>query len=407
MTDDHGRFLNALREQPDDPILPLVFADWLDDHDHADQAEFIRLQCQFASLAPDDDSDEARSLRDRHQKATVAQKDALCLRLGLPDNKWIVGCGFCRGFLDSLSIPVQWLLDGAEILTREAPLLRKLTVGRVNGWGQRLADLPLLRSITELEVEAWIGPADAQAIAASPHLRQLRSLEIWLGNREGGDAETLAAFAGSASRAYPDLNELRIVDVPGCSAETIAEANRLAGRPIARAVIPLPRLYPIAADFHLWIFAGHLPDGTQIFADVPRRGDRTANLFCFTPAGEQTEIRELSLPQECLSGPGDQHGWEHTERVKEYLRREIGFTPGLIRIRGIDDPNRLFRIEPYGSFADDYAGYADDPKVRPDDNVDSPEGYAARAAYWLKRGAYVFWCGNDWFVGPDGTIDST
>lgn len=286
-------------------------------------------------------------------------------------------------------------------------MLRALSVGRVNGWGQRLADLPLLRQLTELEIQAWISPTDAQALAASPHLQQLRSLEIWLGNVEGGDAETLAAFAGSVYRAYPNLTELRIVGVPGCGPDTVAHANWLAGRPIARAVIPLPRLYPIAADFRLRLFAGHLPDGTQVFADVYE--GTTARLFHFTPAGEQTDIRELSLPSECCRLPEDKHGWEHTDRVKEYLRREMGFTPGLIRIRDLDDPAEMFSIQPDSGCAEECMGRADDPTIRPEEEEDPDKtmGNAERVAYWLKHGAYVFLCGNDWYVGPDGQIEST
>src|SRR5262249_2995632 len=236
------------------------------------------------------------------------------------------------------------------------------------------------------------------------------SLEIWLGTSLVGDAEILAAFAGGVARTYPDLSELRIIDIPGCSNETIAEANRVAGRPVARAVIPLPRLYPIAADFHLLNFAGHLPDGTQGFAEAPYGGGTTARLFCFTPAGEQTEIREVTLPAECGHQPQDKHSWEHTARVKEFLGREMGFTPGLIRIRDIDDPPDGYGVGPYSNYAEDYVGCPDDPAVRPEEDGDLAEGCATVTAYWLKYGAYIFyifWSDNDWHVGPDGKIEST
>src|SRR5436309_5903811 len=154
MPDERAAFLSALREQPDDVTTPLVFADWLEEHGDAGDVElaaFIRLEIRCDALDPDDLSEAARSQRDRHHKALLAQKDVLCRRLGLPEGStWAVKCGFRRGLLESLSIPVQWLLDGAEALAREAPLLRGLAVGRVNGWGERLADLSLLRQITEL-----------------------------------------------------------------------------------------------------------------------------------------------------------------------------------------------------------------------------------------------------------------
>src|SRR5262249_30099916 len=157
-----------------------------------------------------------------------------------------VEVGFSRGFLDSLKIPVQWLIDGAEALADE-PLLRKVTVGRVNGWGERLAQLPLLEKITDLEIEAWISPADPRAVSESPHLRNLRTLEVGLGGAVGRtDLPVLIPFCVGAWRNYKNLTELRIVDVPGCDADRIATANVVTRRPIAKAVIPLPRLYPIA-----------------------------------------------------------------------------------------------------------------------------------------------------------------
>src|SRR5262245_65051119 len=40
----------AIAEEPLEDAHRLAFADWLDDHGHAARAEFIRLQCQEASL---------------------------------------------------------------------------------------------------------------------------------------------------------------------------------------------------------------------------------------------------------------------------------------------------------------------------------------------------------------------
>src|SRR5262245_17923993 len=39
----HDAFLNALRNEPEDPVTQLVWADWLTDHGRDDEAEFIRV----------------------------------------------------------------------------------------------------------------------------------------------------------------------------------------------------------------------------------------------------------------------------------------------------------------------------------------------------------------------------
>jgi uncharacterized protein (TIGR02996 family) len=58
-------FLDAIFAAPDDDTSRLVYADWLEEHDHADYAQFIRLSCWLARtvLPPE----ERRRLRqDRH-----------------------------------------------------------------------------------------------------------------------------------------------------------------------------------------------------------------------------------------------------------------------------------------------------------------------------------------------------
>src|SRR5262245_38133379 len=44
-------FLDAIAAHPDDDVHRLVYADWLEEHDEADRAEFIRLQVALARNA--------------------------------------------------------------------------------------------------------------------------------------------------------------------------------------------------------------------------------------------------------------------------------------------------------------------------------------------------------------------
>src|SRR5207249_2971021 len=43
-------FLTAIRDDPDDDNLRLVFADWLDDHDESERAALMRRQCAIERL---------------------------------------------------------------------------------------------------------------------------------------------------------------------------------------------------------------------------------------------------------------------------------------------------------------------------------------------------------------------
>jgi uncharacterized protein (TIGR02996 family) len=46
-------FLTSIGERPDDNLPRLVYADWLEGEGQKDRADFIRLQCELASLKPE------------------------------------------------------------------------------------------------------------------------------------------------------------------------------------------------------------------------------------------------------------------------------------------------------------------------------------------------------------------
>src|SRR5262249_22973396 len=47
-------FQTAVRDNPDDDALRLVFADWLEDHGEGERGELIRLQCKKERLPNDE-----------------------------------------------------------------------------------------------------------------------------------------------------------------------------------------------------------------------------------------------------------------------------------------------------------------------------------------------------------------
>ena len=63
-------FVRGVIAAPDDDVLRLVFADYLDEHGDPLRAEFIRAQCHLATLTPADDAyydvtDRVEELSDR------------------------------------------------------------------------------------------------------------------------------------------------------------------------------------------------------------------------------------------------------------------------------------------------------------------------------------------------------
>jgi uncharacterized protein (TIGR02996 family) len=61
---DVESFLAAIRDEPDDDTVRLVFADWLEEHNDP-RGEFIRIQCQLARWVPEVEKREALQLRER------------------------------------------------------------------------------------------------------------------------------------------------------------------------------------------------------------------------------------------------------------------------------------------------------------------------------------------------------
>jgi uncharacterized protein (TIGR02996 family) len=76
MTDDEA-FLAAIRESPTDEGPRLIYADWLDEHDRALEAEFMRVQCELERLraAP------ANSLRDFRLLRVKQRREELLIYL--------------------------------------------------------------------------------------------------------------------------------------------------------------------------------------------------------------------------------------------------------------------------------------------------------------------------------------
>ena len=57
----HEPFLAAVCAAPADDTPRLVYADWLDDHDHPDRAEFIRVQIRLDRAKSPDARDKTRA----------------------------------------------------------------------------------------------------------------------------------------------------------------------------------------------------------------------------------------------------------------------------------------------------------------------------------------------------------
>jgi uncharacterized protein (TIGR02996 family) len=174
-------FLDDIKRNPDDDTPRLILADWLEEHDDP-RGEFLRVQCELASLAAWDPR--RKELQQREGQILKARRRSW----GRPWQPW--------GYVSEYERGLGYLRRSAFSLqhTVEAPWDR-LSQTEDLGWVDRF-DFQVT-SATSLEPhERFMG---------SPLLRHLVGLNMWLPSQATAALELLVACANS-----PYLSSVRL-----------------------------------------------------------------------------------------------------------------------------------------------------------------------------------------------------
>jgi uncharacterized protein (TIGR02996 family) len=405
---DEAAFLNVIAADPDDDTPRPAYADWLDENGDPDRAEFIRLQIRLEPDRDRFDDDCINALRDHVQQlqrplqhAEVEWLSALHAPMQWTQPRWR------RGFVDALELPVQWLIRFGEDLRAAYPLLRKLVLFRVNGWGERLAECEALRGIRELELACWYGDRDAEALAASRHLGAVERLVYWSG--ESSEQPRLFARA----RAWPKLKNLHLMARHEDLQEWIRSVNETAGRPVATAYHIESELFPFAADIDFGYIVGKLPDGTQLF--IPDYDfAETVEGATFGPDGTPREAPfHARFPPELGKVPDRDAGWDARwiaeKQIRQgrvaHLQTQLGFVPAFIRVKAFNIRDEgPWRLD--GTVEENW-GTPDDPTETPETPRDHELGYGWSVYYWVTTGSFVYDAGNHWVCDGSGHVTFT
>lgn len=132
-------FLRALLADPDDDTLRLAMADYLDEHDDAPRAEFVRVQVELARGV------EGRARRDRlevRQSKLLISHEADWVRplaevLGCEPGEW-GGWVFRRGFVEYFRLPVDRLVTCGAALAKLTPLRELVIEGALTDYAAEL-----------------------------------------------------------------------------------------------------------------------------------------------------------------------------------------------------------------------------------------------------------------------------
>lgn len=387
-SDEERELLDAIAADLYSDAPRLVYADWCEQRGDTKRAKFIRLQCDLEPL------------RDRYEIPRVAELHASERELlgenrkrwteALPEGfaLWESGAQaeFRRGLIDTVSMPVHTWLRLGEQLRRSAPALRRLVLFRVDGHGAELAACRSLAGLAEIELACWYSDEDAAAFALSPYLSELQILELWLGRAVSSD-DQLCTIMGEASRAWPALRELSLLELDGESLRRLVSVtNRAAGRSVAIHRRGYPDHFPFAPDF-FGLFPGRLPDGRQAIA-APKFDEPQLSLCIFDEDGKPTESTlELPLPDDLADVPQREH-FRYYERMRQHLQTMLGLQPAFLRVRGVDFP-----WDDGGYHSPDRGFYEEwDLLGQPDDEStfqEEPRGIGGKLAWIVREGQYV------------------
>lgn len=214
---DHDALLRAIGEQPEEDTPRLMYADWLDENDEPERADFVRNQIELARPG--------LSAADRFP---LVRKNVYYFnnwvprwKAELPRFDGVAWGDFNRGLIEEVQAESE-----ARVVNHAAAIfgvpgvhvvrLRRLRNGAALA---RLAHVARLRALKMVSARA--GTAAVRALLASPHLGRLNVLDL-----HGNDTNDAVA-ADLAAGSFPDLAELWL----GSNAITDAGALALANSP--------------------------------------------------------------------------------------------------------------------------------------------------------------------------------
>src|SRR5262249_44366898 len=168
----HTAFLADIAANVEDDGPRLVYADWLDDNGDRERAAFIRAQCRLAKMGPCDPERFGLELDAEELLASHGKKWLKLPRIGARG-------GFVRGFAHRIALPVAKFVAQGEAVLAAAPTLREYRPLKHAAAWDELVKCPTLGKLTSLDVGySRVGVRRIVALAASPHIAGLRSLNV-------------------------------------------------------------------------------------------------------------------------------------------------------------------------------------------------------------------------------------
>jgi hypothetical protein len=157
-------------------------------------------------------------------------------------------------------------------------------------------------------------------------------------------------------------------------------------------------LFPIRSAPERYFYAGHLPEGRQALIGRSVYGQLIAAICDSGGNLRQVIHRELPSPP-VLAGSGEIREVDEDD-FEEYLSREFGFSPGLIRIKEFRIPHELFAVY---HLPEQYRKFLENPDS-PAFGEEERQAFPGLIRQWNERGQFVLEWGNDFWLDSTGEV---
>ncbi len=274
MTPDEA-FIQDIRANRDDDTPRLIYADWLDEHDQPDRAEFIRVQIELARLlASPSPAHEARRGELQARETELFRKNQTAWNR--PLRRFGGNLVYHRGLVERISLDARQFLDHAEEIFRLAPIWHvKLLAAR--GVIARVADCPALDRLTSLSLNSNnLGTSGAEVLLRTPHGKNLTSLDLASNNAGTRGGRALLAFPPLRQLTFLNLHANSMGDAYVCEFAASRAISRLTNLNLATNEIRVSGLRALVESPHLTrlLFLGLMnnrfgDEGVQILAASP------------------------------------------------------------------------------------------------------------------------------------------
>ena len=382
---DRGSFLRAIRANPDDGTLRLVFADWLDERDDP-LGQFIRVQIELDPIRGQLDSPRVRELLDREADLLGRHGPRWVGRMiDLDDAHPGFGPVFRRGLPELVCLSLDNFLARGGELFEDCPTVREVSIYGVAGRGAELAACPHLAHVETLELADWISPEYGSPLVQAVDGSRIRRLKYWWFESDQGYCVT--NFARRTS--WPGSIEIIVFsqDVGGSSGTEAEVIDELRGRRAACVTRPDAALFPLMGYLGRGLFAGRNEDGLAMLLAVA--ADSSG---CWVSFDENGEVEDVSTFGSI--DPAESEEWRATHS-------------GLIRVRGFETIHGQLSIRLWPrSYVTNYLRHPLDRPAGWTDEAWSNRGGVLRR--WLQQGRFVIeWDGHEFWADSSGTIFSS